>query len=481
MPQLLPDQTFYPSPTMAMSAPPETFAYIALLNPDPGGKDAMAVIDVDPGSNAYGSMTARVDMPGAGDELHHFGWNACSSASARTAPHPHMERRYLLVPGLRSSRIHILDTKPDPRRPRVVKMIEPAELTAKTGYSRPHTSHCGPDGIYVNALGAPDGDGPGGIFVLDPETFEIKGRVGARSRPAVPGLRLLVAPRPRHDDHQRVGHAEDGRGRRQSRAAARRQVRPRPARVGPAARRGTCRRSTSAPSTRWCSSCGPRTIRPRPTASSASSPAQGSVGVDLGLVPRRRHSGDPEGHRDPRRAGRRRRSCRRCSRDSARCRRSSPTSTSRWTIASCTCRAGAPASCSSTTSRDPFNPVETGSVRLGGIVARDGAPGVPGSAAERRAADGRGEPRRPARLRHATRSTRSWDDAVLPGRDPRLDGEAERRQPNGGLDARSRLLRSSSDDMRPHQVRLEGGDASLRLVLLLVGAGHGRRLLVEHG
>jgi hypothetical protein len=29
----------------------------------------------------------------------------------------HIERRYLVVPGLRSSRIHILDTKPDPRRP----------------------------------------------------------------------------------------------------------------------------------------------------------------------------------------------------------------------------------------------------------------------------------------------------------------------------------------------------------------------------
>ena len=36
--------------------------------------------------------------------------------------------------------------------------------------------HCGPDGIYLNALGAPDGDGPGGIFMLDHETFEVKGR-----------------------------------------------------------------------------------------------------------------------------------------------------------------------------------------------------------------------------------------------------------------------------------------------------------------
>jgi len=176
MPKLLPDQTFYPSPTMAMQAPAETLAYVALLNPDPTRNDALAVLDIDPASPGYGAQTARVDMPQTGDELHHFGWNACSSCLCPTAPHPHMQRRYLVVPGLRSSRIHILDTVPDPRQPRLVKLIEAEEIIRKTGYSRPHTTHCGPDGIYISALGNADGDGPGGIFVLDPETFEIKGR-----------------------------------------------------------------------------------------------------------------------------------------------------------------------------------------------------------------------------------------------------------------------------------------------------------------
>ena len=55
-------------------------------------------------------------------------------------------------------------------------MIEAEEVLRKTGYSRPHTAHCGPDGIYINALGDGEGNGPGGIFVLDPETFEIRGR-----------------------------------------------------------------------------------------------------------------------------------------------------------------------------------------------------------------------------------------------------------------------------------------------------------------
>src|SRR5690242_10728151 len=171
-----PDPTFYPSPAMAMEAPPEKLAYVAMLSPTKGKPDAMAVIDVDSQSKSYGRMVSRLDMPHAGDELHHFGWNACSSCLCPASPHPHMERRYLVVPGLRSSRIHILDTKPDPANPKLVKVIEPEEVIKKTGYTRVHTSHCGPDGIYMNGLGAPDGNGPGGIFVLDPQTFEIKGR-----------------------------------------------------------------------------------------------------------------------------------------------------------------------------------------------------------------------------------------------------------------------------------------------------------------
>jgi len=79
------------------------------------------------------------------------------------------------VPGLRSSRIHVIDTKPDATQPRIVRVIEPEEIIARTGYTRPHTVHCGPDGIYVGALGNKDGDGPGGIFMLDCDTFDIIG------------------------------------------------------------------------------------------------------------------------------------------------------------------------------------------------------------------------------------------------------------------------------------------------------------------
>jgi selenium-binding protein 1 len=159
-----------------MEAPPETVAYAITL--DAGGErpDGLAVLDVDPTSSAYGTEINRLEMPFAGDELHHFGWNACSAALCPYAPHPHMERRYLVIPGLRSSRVYIVDTKPDPRQLRLTKVIEPEEIAKKAGYSRPHTVHCGTDGIYVSALGNPEGDGPGGIFVIDHDTFEVKGR-----------------------------------------------------------------------------------------------------------------------------------------------------------------------------------------------------------------------------------------------------------------------------------------------------------------
>jgi methanethiol oxidase len=172
-----PDPTFYPSPKLAMQAPPERLAYVATVSPLGDGRpDAMAVVDVDPRSPTYSQMVGQVDMPYPGDELHHFGWNACSAALCPYAPHPHIERRYLVVPGIRSSRIHILDTKPDPMQPRLVKVIEPQETMARADYTRLHTVHCGPDGIYVSALGSSKGEGPGGILVLDHYTFDVLGR-----------------------------------------------------------------------------------------------------------------------------------------------------------------------------------------------------------------------------------------------------------------------------------------------------------------
>ncbi len=177
MTKFLPELSFYPSPRDAMKAPPEDLAYVAGIHTGTGIEkpDFIAVVDVDEKSRAYGKTVGRVDLKHVGDELHHFGWNACSSALCPYAT-PHVERRYLVVPGLRSSRISIIDTKADPRNPEITKVIEPEEVLFRSGYSRLHTVHCGPDAIYISALGGSDGGGPGGILMLDHNTFQVLGR-----------------------------------------------------------------------------------------------------------------------------------------------------------------------------------------------------------------------------------------------------------------------------------------------------------------
>jgi selenium-binding protein 1 len=175
-PDTAPDPTLYRSPTAAMQAPRERLGYVALLDPD-----AMAVVDLDPQSPTYASVVGRWDAPAQAspEEFHHFGWNICSSALGSDHHHDGaMERRFLVVPGLRSSRIYVLDTGADPRAPALVRTVEPEEVMGGADYSRPHTVHCGPHGLFVSALGAgtPDAnDGPGGIFTMDHSEFRVTG------------------------------------------------------------------------------------------------------------------------------------------------------------------------------------------------------------------------------------------------------------------------------------------------------------------
>jgi selenium-binding protein 1 len=170
------DPTFYSRPADAIAAPAESLGYVGAFDPAATSNDAIAVVDCNPASVGYGRVVGWAELPTSGNEVHHFGWNACSSALCHGGHAGHLERRYLVVPGFRSSRTYVLDTKPDPRSPTVVREIGADELAAKAGYSRPHTVHCGPGGIFVSALGGANGDdGPGGIALLDHHTFDVTG------------------------------------------------------------------------------------------------------------------------------------------------------------------------------------------------------------------------------------------------------------------------------------------------------------------
>jgi selenium-binding protein 1 len=253
-----------------------------------------------------------------------------------------MQRRYLVVPGMRSSRIHILDTSPT-RGSRARQGDRSRRSAAKDRLQPAAHRALRPDGIYINALGDADGNGPGGIFVLDPRPSRSRA-AGSATRAAVPRLRLLVAPRARHDDHQRVGHAEHGGD----------GVNPELLLAASTATRctsgictaGALQTLDSAPRQQMV-------LELRP----AHNPNEtyGFVGVVTSLKdlsPRsgcgtaraeRRHVAHPQGDRDPAEP-RRADDLPPLLKGFGACRRSSPTSTCRSTIASSTSRASAPAS-----------------------------------------------------------------------------------------------------------------------------------------
>jgi methanethiol oxidase len=165
--------TLYASPEEATRAPRERVVYVACLHQGTGveAPDYLAVVDVDPDSDGYGRVVHETPMPNIGDELHHYGWNRCSSACHGP------DRSHLIVPGFRSSRVHVLNVADDPRRPTIEAVVEPDEILRETGYTRPHTVHCMPgDNVVLSMLGDADGAGVGGFAVLDAKTFEVKGR-----------------------------------------------------------------------------------------------------------------------------------------------------------------------------------------------------------------------------------------------------------------------------------------------------------------
>ena len=161
----------YATPADAMKAPPEKFAFVPaiLVGTKTKRPDYMATVDIDPESSTFGQVVGRFDMPIVGDELHHYGWNACSSC------HGERHRRYLVVPGLASGNIYIVDAA-DPKNLKMHKQISGKDIAAKTDLSTPHTVHCLADGtMMISMLGDADGNAPGGFLLID-ESFEIKGR-----------------------------------------------------------------------------------------------------------------------------------------------------------------------------------------------------------------------------------------------------------------------------------------------------------------
>jgi methanethiol oxidase len=153
--EVIPGIDFKFQPNTQFPYPPrEKLLYVGCV--DVGGQDPdfMLVIGADPGDPAtYGQIIHRVDMPGMGDEIHHYGFNVFQTR--------------MLVPGLFSGRMHLLDIEADPARPSLVAYHD--SVTPDSGYIVPHTVIGMPDGGYlVSMIGSSSEDsGPGGVIRLD--------------------------------------------------------------------------------------------------------------------------------------------------------------------------------------------------------------------------------------------------------------------------------------------------------------------------
>ncbi|KAM7278112.1 hypothetical protein ACFE04_005246 [Oxalis oulophora] len=165
----------YATPLDAMSGPKESLIYVTCVYTGTGIEkpDYLATVDVDPNSPNYGKVIHRLPMPYVGDELHHSGWNSCSSCHGV----PSADRRFLVLPSLVSGRIYAIDTKENPKAPALYKVVEPEEIVQKTGLAYPHTAHCLATGeIMVSCLGDKEGNATGNGFLLLDSDFNVKGR-----------------------------------------------------------------------------------------------------------------------------------------------------------------------------------------------------------------------------------------------------------------------------------------------------------------
>ncbi|KAM0044985.1 putative selenium-binding protein [Helianthus debilis subsp. tardiflorus] len=165
----------YATPLDAMAGPKESLIYVTCVYTGTGKEkpDFLGTVDVDPKSKTYSQVIHRLPMPNLGDELHHSGWNACSSCYGDSST----SRRFLVLPALVSGRIYAVDTQKDPRAPTFHKVVEPADIISKTGLAYPHTAHCLASGdIMVSCLGDKDGKAEGNGFLLLDSDFNVKGR-----------------------------------------------------------------------------------------------------------------------------------------------------------------------------------------------------------------------------------------------------------------------------------------------------------------
>src|SRR5271168_4206759 len=134
------------SPFVRRLAGPEKHLYLFCVDADAKDNDFVAVIDVDPDSSTYGTITYTLDLGSKGNETHHWGYTD--------------DRTRIWAGGLQSSRIWLIDVATDPAKPRIEKILD--DIPSTTGFSGPHTYYALPGRMLLAFLGSADGGLPAG-------------------------------------------------------------------------------------------------------------------------------------------------------------------------------------------------------------------------------------------------------------------------------------------------------------------------------
>ena len=198
------DLRIFASPAKARKSPPEKLAYVVAIY---AGTGIASPTTWRPSTSTRRRRPIRRSSTGC--RCRTSATNCTTSAGTPAAvATAQRDRRYLIIPGLVSGRIHIVDTA-DPAQPKLHKVIEPDEVVAQDEADRPaHRPLPGrrPD-HDLDARRREAATAPGGFLLLD-DKFEVAGRWEARPRGDEVQLRLLVSAPPQRDGQQRVGRAE---------------------------------------------------------------------------------------------------------------------------------------------------------------------------------------------------------------------------------------------------------------------------------
>lgn len=153
------------------NGPREKLLYVVTVQPNLNEShgDYLSTIDVDPESSTYSQIIHRTFTNRTGMEMHHSGWNTCSSCHGKKCSGENMPvRDKLVLPCLNSNYVYVVDTGKNPRAPEISKIIE-GSVMEQHNVGTPHTTHCLANGnIMISTMGDREGNAKGDFVLFDP-------------------------------------------------------------------------------------------------------------------------------------------------------------------------------------------------------------------------------------------------------------------------------------------------------------------------